>query len=137
MTNLIFPTLPRLNTINTHLKLDVDTYDIPKVKKSDYVVDDSSFVPIKEAIKQLGSNGGQELDIKHSYDFADGKDTGMSIPVGRMKSIKDIAEISATISEQTEKASEILKEARKAQQKQKDFEKSLSEIKTTPSGKSE
>ena len=60
----------------THSIGDIE-YTIPKTPDSEYIVDDSSFIPMKEAIKQLSAIGSSSDSLKPYYDFQDGKDTGI------------------------------------------------------------
>lgn len=129
--------MKRLDTINHISKHNVIDYEIPKYESGDYVVDDSCFIPMSEAIKQLSSNGGSSASDTLLYDFKDGKDNGMSVPATRTKQIKDIAEISTHISEQTEIMSEKIKESKAHYKKVQDFENALaSAAKSSSSGAS-
>lgn len=76
-----------------------DIYELPKTPDSEYIVDDSSFVPISEAIKQLGNNPNFEAGGTYGkdFDFVDGKDDGSDLPVGRTKDGNDIAVISSAV----------------------------------------
>ena len=93
-----------------------NTYHLPVTPDSEFIVDDSNFIPMSEAIKQLGSTPFDGDSVKSNYDFPDGNDNGIEIPYHRKSDVKDIAEISAHISEEQEK---IATELKKAQ----DFEK--------------
>lgn len=117
--------MKRLDTINHVTKHKVVDYKLPKYKSGPYVVDDSCFIPMSEAIKQLGANGSGGSDETLLYDFPNGHDNGMAVPATRTKNIKDIAEISTHISEQTEIMSEKIKESKKHYDKVKAFEDSL------------
>lgn len=74
----------------------VAIYKMPETPKTAYIVDDSSFVPISEALKQLQNvQPLNESKLDSFYDFPDGKDNGMSIPISRSpRNFSDIAEIS-------------------------------------------
>lgn len=91
-------------------------YKIPETPDSEYVIDDSSFVPLKEAIKQLGNGYGEGNHIEQMYDFPDGKDTGAQIPFSRSSEFKDIAELSNEIMNQTDNVNNALNEAKKEQE---------------------
>ena len=52
----------RYNTINLDKTIKIEEYEDPKFKYGPYIVDDSNFVPISEAIKQLSN---QVLHIQH------------------------------------------------------------------------
>ena len=64
---------------------------------SPYVVDDSGFLPIAEAIKQLKGNTVSGGEIEQTYDFPNGFDDGRKIPYNRRTDCKDITEISSAI----------------------------------------
>lgn len=117
--------MKRLDTINNVSKHKVVEYELPKYKSGDYVVDDSCFIPMSEAVKQLGANGSNGNNETLLYDFPNGRDNGMAVPATRTKNIKDIAEISTHISEQTEIMSEKIKESKKHYDKVKAFEAAL------------
>lgn len=91
-------------------------YKLPVTPDSEYVIDDSSFVPIKEAIKQLGNGYGEGNHIEQMYDFPDGKDTGVQIPFSRSSQFKDIAELSTEINNQQDSVNNVLNEAKKEQE---------------------
>lgn len=82
-----------------HRPIYHDEYELPPTPIDKYCVDDSGFVPISEALKQLDNvmpaNAEQLADY---YDFANGKDSGIEIPLGRNpRESSDIAEISTAI----------------------------------------
>lgn len=128
--------IPSLETINTHSVLKVDNYELPHTKVTPYVVDDSFFIPTSEAIKQLGANSGVQTNLKEYYDFPDGKDSGISVPITRTKNGKDIAEISTHIMESINETSDKISEARNFAKKKAAFDKSIQDIKNMPSSPS-
>lgn len=80
---------------------DIEIVDVPKITKdmSRSITDRSQYTPDSEAIKRLVATGNQALtspQLLAYYDFSDGKDNGMRVPVTRIKG-KDIAEISTAI----------------------------------------
>lgn len=91
-------------------------YKLHVTPDSEYVVDDSSFVPIKEAIKQLGNGYGEGNHIEQMYDFPDGKDTGAQIPFSRSSQFKDIAELSTEINNSQTEIQNKINEAKKEQE---------------------
>lgn len=96
--------MERLKTVNLEENIIVHDYELPKTPNSEYVVDDSNFVPIKEAIKQLNRIADPSMDdIAQSYDFPNGKDTGKPIPVTRTHNFGDIAELAVEVNQQTDK----------------------------------
>ena len=104
----------RLNTFSHDI--GDSKYELPKTPDSPFIVDDSNFIPMSEAVKQLGTTPFNGDTYKGYYDFQDGKDTGIEVPINRTKNGKDIAEISSAIMEKVDDISEELK-------KQKEFEK--------------
>lgn len=79
----------------TMFSSDVVEVEQPKKDFGNYVVDDSSFVPMSEAVKRVTAGALTPEQIKSMYDFADGKDTGVKIPVDRSHRFSgDIAEVS-------------------------------------------
>lgn len=72
-------------------------YKLPKTPDSEYIVDDSSFVPISEAIRQLGTGMSSAGKADLMYDFQDGKDDGRQIPFSRSSQFKDLAELSTEV----------------------------------------
>ena len=125
----------RFNTINTHSKLEVVEYELPQTQSSEFVVDDSNFIPMSEAVKQLGSNN-IGTDVKNNYyDFPDGKDTGISVPITRTKDGKDLAEISSDIMNKVNDMSNKLAAEREYQKKVKDFNDSVNSLKQSDNKK--
>ena len=111
-------------------------YVFPKTPDSDYIVDDSSFVPMKEAIKQLSAVGVSSDSLKPYYDFQDGEDTGIEIPITRTKNGKDIAEISSHIMEQVDELSDKVNKAKEfekfKQDKAAEMQSMKNNVSTTP-----
>lgn len=98
-------------------------YKEPPTPDSEYIVDDSTFVPISEAIKQLGNGSSAAASTTLQYDFPDGKDDGREIPFSRSSGFKDIAELSEHINnEQNDIQNKINKAKEEAE-----FKKSLNE----------
>lgn len=131
--------MKRFVTLSMDSKLKTFEYKEPPQKVGPYVVDDSNFVPVSEAIKQLNKVAPlTDEEIKAAYDFPDGKDNGMSIPINRKNNIAlDVAEVSSSIMAKTEELSNKIAEEKNKAQRKADFEKRLSAIKTdspTPSG---
>lgn len=118
----------RLKTVNQYEELETEVYEFPKTPDSTFVVDDSCFIPMAEAVAQLGSNNIGANDIKNYYDFPDGKDNGMSVPLTRTKYGKDIAEISTDIMNDINEKTEKLSKAKKDAQKKAAFEQSMKNL---------
>lgn len=92
--------LRRYSTISSVPLLEKETRidDILVNLEKDYgesIVDDSYFVPMSEAVKNVTGQVLTPEQVKSMYDFADGKDTGAKIPVDRTHRFTgDIAEMS-------------------------------------------
>lgn len=106
-------------------------YDLPKTPDTQYIVDDSSFVPMKEAVKQLTAIGSSSDSLKPYYDFKDGNDTGIEIPITRTKDGKDIAEISSHIMEKVGEITEDIESQKRSIKKKEEFNAKLEAIKNT------
>lgn len=122
-------TVTRIQTFN-HSIGSIE-YDFPKTPDSEYIVDDSSFVPMKEAIKQLSTIGSSSDSLKPYYDFHDGKDTGIEVPITRTKNGKDIAEISSHIMEKVGEISEEVEIQKRSLKRKEEFNSKLEAIKNT------
>lgn len=120
--------MKRFDTITSYGNLQVIDYTLPVTPKTDYIVDDSNFIPMSEAVKQLGANNIGANDIKNYYDFPDGEDNGMEIPISRTKNGKDIAEISSAIMEKVDDMSEKVRNAREIANKKAELEQSINNI---------
>lgn len=94
----------RYDTINTLGGVEqVHCIDTPQVVGS-YVVDDSSYVPLKEAVKNVNAGSITSQMARTLYDFPNGKDDGSKVPVDRTHGFSgDIAEV-AVIARESAKA---------------------------------
>lgn len=105
----------RFTKINNFDKLELKEFEEKFDYDSPYVVDDSNFIPMSEAVRQLNSNGISQDIVNQYYDFPVGKDTGEEVPFSRTKECNDIAVLSSHISENTSKmADKISKSKAKA-----------------------
>lgn len=76
-----------------------------------YCVDDSAFVPMSEAVKQVVSGTSSPSNLV--YQFKDGKDNGEKVPYDRSHRFTgDIADISVEYREAQKVAGEVIKDAR-------------------------
>lgn len=128
--------LKSFETINTFEKIKGSEYELPKTDVGSFIVDDSCFIPMSEAVKQLGVSGGAVDESQLHYDFADGNDTGIPIPISRQKNVKDIAEISSAIMDDVNKVTETLEETRKMQRKNKEFNDKINAMQAAAAAKS-
>lgn len=94
----------RYDTINTLGGVEqVHCKDTPQVE-GPYVVDDSSFVPLKEAVKNVNAGSITPQMARTLYDFPNGKDDGSKVPVDRTHGFTgDIAEV-AVVARESAKA---------------------------------
>lgn len=126
----------RLKTIYFDGALEIESISLPDTPSGEFVVDDSCFVPMSEAIKQLNRiNDPTNGQLAEIYDFPNGKDTGKSIPITRRHDIKDIAEISSEIMDSTKKMANEIAEGKQEAIDKADFEKTISDIKASASKK--
>ncbi|MEM1986748.1 MAG: hypothetical protein QXQ24_08430 [Nitrososphaeria archaeon] len=87
-------------------------YELPVVEYDESLTDKSHFIPMAESVKRLAV-GPMSADIVATiYDFPDGKDTGMRVPLNRKKGV-DIAEVSNEIRTSQNKIKEQLQEGKK------------------------
>ena len=125
-------TYKRFSTIRTNEKLKMTEYKDPQPKTSPYIVDDSYFQPVAEALKNLKNGSLTSTEIQTYYDFPNGRDDGSSVPINRRHDMKDITEISnAIISEAKEIAEKKEKLLNKlaSQKAVEDFAKKSSQVK--------
>lgn len=94
------------------------------------VTDPSFFVPESELIKRLHAGVAYGQALQGLYDFSDGKDTGINVPLDRYKGI-DRAELSEAIrtldSSVTEHYATDLENAKKAADEKAAAEKAAAE----------
>lgn len=100
-------------------------YSEPHTPDTEYIVDDSTFVPIAEAIKQLGNGSSTAAKTDLLYDFPDGKDNGQPIPFSRSSQFKDIAELSTEIKNQTDSIKSEVEKANKEAELMEQIKKDL------------
>lgn len=127
---------PRLSNAFAHTECELIDYELPKTKDSPYIVDDSSFVPISEALKQLSNVAPlSDSEMNKYYDFADGTDTGISIPITRSpKDYSDITEVSTAI---TDKVSQIVEGVNKVNQSYSELTEFSNVLKSVKGGDKE
>lgn len=81
---------------------------------TNYIVDDSKFTPMSEAVKQLQKlQPLTEGQIKASYDFADGYDNGMKVPVNRLHNVSDITEIADAVKSGNDALNDVITSAKR------------------------
>ncbi|QCS37189.1 hypothetical protein [Tortoise microvirus 66] len=62
-------------------------------KWEESVVDPSYFVPTAESVKCVNSTPLSPSEVARSFDFRDGKDNGMAVPLSRKRGL-DLADVS-------------------------------------------
>lgn len=88
----------------------VDNYEVPVQVVGPRIVDDTNFIPMSEAVKQLSKTGNLTKGvIEGYYDFPDGRDDGRKVDVARMR--PEIVELSVEARKKAEKLKQDLKEA--------------------------
>lgn len=121
----------RLTTVSLVDKSVSTDYVLPVYKTGNYVVDDSGFQPMSEAVKQLSRTAPLSSDqIAAAYDFPDGRDTGMKVPVERMPRTSDIVEIVSGMQQEAAEVSAKIARINERVVNQKQVDAAL---KTTPS----
>lgn len=120
-----YKTISTLPSSEPDGRLTMITTEISK-EYGDYIVDDSAFVPMSEAVKRVTGGALSQQDIKTMYDFPTGKvATAFKLPVDRTHAYTgDIAEVSKAVREAAKGAQEELEEAKR----QFDFEQRLNAI---------
>lgn len=108
---------------------------LPIIESGPFVVDDSAFCPMSEAIKQLSRVNDPTLgQLSECYDFPNGKDTGKQLPITRQRNFGDLAEYSQEIRESAKNMNnEILRGQLEAAEKES-FKKELESVKVQSSG---
>lgn len=120
----------RLSTIDVLHGSSVCDYELPTNKRGSYIVDDSHFCPMSEAVKQLANSRPlTDEEIAQCYDFTNGFDNGMQIPVQRMAGIADITEMTEAI---TSQARDIAKKLEVAKDKKSYQDKINALVKPVP-----
>ena len=88
----------------------VDEYVVPVQVVGPRIVDDTNFIPMSEAVKQLSKTGNLTKGvIEGYYDFPDGRDDGRKVDVARLR--PEIVELSVSAREKAQKLKEDLKTA--------------------------
>lgn len=133
--------MKKFDTINTFDKLSqIDVIEKSQYFTAPYIVDDSKFSPISEALANINGQTLSDSQIAQSYDFPDGKDNGMTLPIGRGR-FADIVDLSSEISKDSANLKEDYQnfeesEKRKAKQAERlNMLKATKDVTTsTPSG---
>lgn len=96
-------------------------YKVPECPKGNRIVDDSKFIPMSEAVKQMSKLPPMAQGVIDGYyDFPDGKDDGRKVNVARMK--PEIVELSVDVRKQQEQLKKDLKKAQRIAEDKAMFE---------------
>lgn len=129
--------MKRLSTVSQIAPVKIVDYDLPLSQSGDYVVDDSCFTPMSEAVKQLSRTAPLTADeIRMAYDFVDGKDNGMKVPVERMPRTSDIVEIMEPVKLEAQELSAKLSRAKERIVQARQVEQALKMSKSSASDSS-
>lgn len=108
--------IKRLSTISFVCENKIVDSELPSTPDSKFIVDDSHFCPMSEAVKQLSKISPVSADeLRMYYDFPSGRDNGKQIPFERSASFSDITELSNSIIEDTKNIAETMEKERKKQ----------------------
>lgn len=106
-------------------------YTVPVCPVGERIVDDSKFIPMSEAVKQLSKMPPMAKGvIEGYYDFIDGRDDGRKVNVARMR--PEIVELSVEVRNQQEQLKKDLKKAQKIAEDKAMFESFKSNKQNVP-----
>lgn len=101
--------MKRFNAISLYGS-DFTNYELPKYEQGEFIVDDSNFIPMSEAIKSLSKTLPlAQGTVEAVYDFPDGVDDGRKVDVARMR--PEIVELSVETRKANKKLGKALAEA--------------------------
>lgn len=135
--------MKRLSCVSLVNGVKIVDYKLPVTPKTPYIIDDSNFCPMSEAIKSLAKSPQITSDeIYAYYDFPNGRDTGKKIPFERSADFHDIVELSNSIVEDSKNIAEDIEKTSKKAERIKKFQSSSlnpsnDSALSTPSGKTE
>lgn len=116
----------RFKTISALGDMELVDYEETFADIGESVADVSSYVPISDQVRSLPA-GDISLQL---YDFPDGKDNGMKVPLARQRGV-DLAELSTEIRNQQEDVSYRIRQYNDELQHQQYLE-SLKQQSSTP-----
>ena len=97
--------MKRYDTIHSLGNCKVVDFELSSYKKGKYIADKSHFTPVSELAKSVVGQSIGKTDLSR-YDFADGSDNGMELPVARRR--PELAELSVDVKRQQAKVKETL-----------------------------
>lgn len=93
-----------------YTKGNVIEYELEARKWDPSITDPTFYTPVGSMVRKLTSQDRVAIQNQRQlFDFMDGKDTGIELPVSRKKGV-DIAELSTEIREQTKSAKKRINE---------------------------
>lgn len=89
--------MKRYDTIHSLGNCKVVDFELPEYETGSYISDKSHFTPVSELAKSVVGQSIGKTDLSR-YDFADGTDNGMTLPVARRR--PELAELSVDVKRQ-------------------------------------
>lgn len=109
--------MKRYDTIHSLGDCQIVDFELSEYKKGPYISDRSHFTPVSELAKSVVGQSIGKTDLSR-YDFADGVDNGMDVPLARRR--PELAEMSVDVRRQQRKVKDKLSEAQRLAKIQKD-----------------
>lgn len=97
--------MKRYDTIHALGNCDSVDFELPEYVVGKYISDKSHFTPVSELAKSVVGQSIGKTDLAR-YDFADGIDNGMSLPLARRR--PELAELSVDVKRQQSEVKENL-----------------------------
>lgn len=101
--------MKRYDTIHSLGECHVVDYELSEYKKGPYISDRSHFTPVSELAKSVVGQSIGKTDLAR-YDFADGVDNGMDVPLARRR--PELAEMSVDVKRQQKKVRQQIEDAK-------------------------
>ena len=102
--------MKRYDTIHSLGNCKLVDYELSEYVTGEYISDKSHFTPVSELAKSVIGQSIGKTDLAR-YDFADGTDNGMAVPVARRR--PELAEMSVEVRRQQNEVSDKLATARR------------------------
>lgn len=100
--------MKRYDTIHSLGNCSVVDFELPEYVTGSYISDKSHFTPVSELAKSVVGQSIGKTDLSR-YDFADGTDNGMTVPISRRR--PELAEMSVDVRKQQAKIKDMLSKA--------------------------
>lgn len=97
--------MKRYDTIHSLGNCKAVDFELPEYVTGKYISDKSHFTPVSELAKSVVGQSIGKTDLAR-YDFADGTDNGMTLPVARRR--PELAELSVDVKRQQSKVKETI-----------------------------